>query len=217
MVRIRGRLVVLNVAARARHIEAGVNSAGVTLRAGNGDVRPGQGELGLRGVVERGTQPIRRGVAELAILRESGRGVVRILGRLIILHVTRKTGRAQTLVNTTRVTLETSGGRVLAGERECGLRGVIEGGSVPIRRRMAELAILRESGGGVVRIIRRLIILHVTRRTGRTQTLVNAARVTLEASGGRMLAGERERGLRGVIEGRSVPIDRAVALRAVLR
>ena len=41
--------------------------------------------------------------------------------------------------------------------------------------------------------------------------------MALDASRGRVLASERERGLGGVVEFRPTPIDGGVALRAILR
>ena len=107
--------------------------------------------------------------------------------------------------------LDASRGRVLAGEREGGLGAVIERGSGPIRGRVAELAILRESSGGVIRIRSALVVVQVAGITGSAQALVNAARMALDACRGDVLAGQRESGLGGVIELSSRPIGGGVA------
>ena len=65
--------------------------------------------------------------------------------------------------------LDTGGCKVLTGQREAGLRRVIERGAVPIGRRMAELAILRESGGGVGRIAGALIVFQMAGIAGGAQ------------------------------------------------
>ncbi len=66
---VRG-LVFLQVAVIAGRAQGGVLPVAVALNAGSGDVRAGQRELGLRGVVKRCASPVNRGVAERAILRE---------------------------------------------------------------------------------------------------------------------------------------------------
>ena len=60
------------------------------------------------------------------------------------------------------MTLHASGCGVGAGKRERGLTGVIEGSSCPIDSTVAQLAILRESRGSMIRIRSGLIILEVT-------------------------------------------------------
>jgi len=113
--------------------------------------------------------------------------------------------------------LDASRRDVLAGEREGRLGRVIEGGSGPIRGGMAELAILREAGGGVVRIGSALIVIQVAGIAGGAQALENAASMALDASRGDVFAGQRECGLGGVIEFSSGPISGGVALGAILR
>jgi hypothetical protein len=192
VVRIRGRLVVLGVTTGAGHIQAGVNPARVALRARGSNVRAGQRELGLRGVIKRCAIPIRRGVTERTILRESGGHVARIVGGLVVLQMTGITGRAQTLVNAVRMALQASRSRVLASERESGLGGVIKRRSIPVDGTVALRAILRESGGRVIRVGGALVVLQMTRRAGGAQRRVLAARMALGAGRGGMRAGQRE-------------------------
>ena len=188
----------------------------MALRTGRGDMFSGEREFSFT-VIEGGAQPVDGRMAQRTILRKPGGGVIRIGGALIVLQVARITSGAEPLVNSARMALHASGRRVLAGKRERGLRGVVEGGSSPIRGGVAELAILRKSSRRVIRIVRALVIGQVARIASRAEAFVDSARMALEASRRHMLAGQRERGLRGVIEFRSAPIDGGVALRAILR
>jgi len=112
--------------------------------------------------------------------------------------------------------LQASGGRMLSGKRERGLRGVIEGGSVPIGRGVALGAEQREPGRDVIRIVRALIVVQVTGGTGGAQRRVLAARMALLAGDGGVRAGQRESG-RVVIERGRRPIRSGVAELAGLR
>ena len=87
--------------------------------------------------------------------------MIRAFGGLILGEVAGIARDAESLVNTTRMALSASGAGVLSGQRERGLRCVIEACWGPRRRRVAELAILREAGGGMVWIAGRLIVLQV--------------------------------------------------------
>ena len=191
-------------------------AAGVALRAGRGGVFASERELGLA-VIEGGAQPVSGRVAQRTILREAGCDVIRIGGGLIFLEVAGITSGAESFVNSARMALHTSRRRVLAGEREGGLRGVVERSPSPIRGGVAELAILRESSRGMVRIGGALVVLQVARIASGAEAFVDSARMALDATRRRVLPSERECGLGSVIEFRSGPIDRSVALRAILR
>jgi hypothetical protein len=67
----------------------------VALEARRGSVGAGQRERSLRGVIEARWSPGRGGVAELAVLRESGGHVVRTLGGLVIRKVARVASRVE--------------------------------------------------------------------------------------------------------------------------
>jgi hypothetical protein len=58
--------------------------------AGDGRVRAGQGEL-RRIVIELSTEPLRGGMAQLAVLRKTGSDVIGTVGALVILEVARHT------------------------------------------------------------------------------------------------------------------------------
>ena len=105
--------------------------------------------------------------------------------------------------------------RVRAGQREAGSR-VIETRPVPRSRVVALCAVLREICLHVVRLCRALEVFQVAACAGRTGQVVVAVHMTLRALNGRVRSGERESGV-VVIEGRSRPGGRVVALRASLR
>ena len=127
-----GALVVLQVTVIASGAQGRVLAVRVALHASGSDVRARQRELGLRGVIEHGAVPVGCGVAQRTILRESGRNVVRIGGRLVILQMTVVASGAQTFIDAVGVALQASGGHMFASEREGGLRIVIELRPVPI-------------------------------------------------------------------------------------
>ena len=93
---------------------------------------------------------------------------------------------------------------------------MIEDGAQPLRGVVAQLAILREPSGHVIRIVGGLVILQVARRTGGAQGRVLTARMTLGAGCRRMLSGEWELG-GVVIEGGSQPLGGGVAELTTLR
>ena len=132
MGRIVGPLIVLEVTVAASGAQGRVLAVRVALHASGSDVRARQRELGLRGVIEHGAVPVGCGVAQRTILRESGRNVVRIGGRLVILQMTVVASGAQTFIDAVGVALQASGGHMFASEREGGLRIVIELRPVPI-------------------------------------------------------------------------------------
>ena len=80
---------------------------------------------------------------------------------------------------------------------------------------MAQRAILRESGGDVIRRFRGLIVLQVAGRAGRAERLELPVGVALRASDRRVFASQREPGLR-MIELRTRPLRGGVARLAIL-
>lgn len=87
---------------------------------------------------------------------------------------------------------------MFTGQGELG-QIVIEIGIVPVACRMAQLAILRQSGGDVIRAGGRLVLLQMARRAIGGERRVLIIHMASEARGGGMFAGERELGRR-VIE-----------------
>jgi hypothetical protein len=135
---IGSALKILQVTCIASGGQAFVDAGGVALDARDGGMHASEGERSLGVVIENGTGPIRGGVAERAILWESGRYMVRVRGALIILQVARVAGRSQALVNAAGVALHARRGDVFASEREGGLRIVIENRACPVGGGMAE-------------------------------------------------------------------------------
>ncbi len=133
--------------------ETFVNAARVALLAGDGGMRSGERECRLRRVIEYSSAPVDGAVAQRTVERESGGGVSRIVGSLIVLQMAGVASRAEAFVNTARMALQTGGRSVLPGKREGGLRGVIKRRAAPVCGGVAQLAVLREPGRGVRRII----------------------------------------------------------------
>ena len=114
-------------------------------------VRACQCEFRRRVVIEGSALPVDGGMAEQAVLRESGSHVVRIRGPLKVLQVAALAiggDGCEIVIDVAQV----AGRRnVRAGEWERGLR-VIEVGGLPGRGSVAGFAALRESRGHVIGI-----------------------------------------------------------------
>jgi hypothetical protein len=96
-------------------------------------------------------------VADVALLREADRNVIRIGRTLEVFEVAANaSGRGQVVV-AIGVALGALQIGVRTGEREAGSR-VVEGGRSPIGGAVADLALLRESAADVVRVRGALII-----------------------------------------------------------
>ena len=118
--------------------------------------------LGLCGVIELRALPLRRGVTQDAILRETRRNVIGTLCSLKILQMATLTSCWQALEDVVHVAASASSGDMLARQREFG-RVVIELSSLPLRGGVAQLAGLRESRSNVIHTLGCLIVLEVTR------------------------------------------------------
>ena len=81
---------------------------------------------------------------------------------------------------------------------------MIEGCRVPIRSRVADLALLREPGGRMVRIVRSLEIVQMAADAGRAGQVVVSIRVALRTCHADVRPGKREAGL-GMIKSRRLP------------
>ena len=205
---------------RAARTEGGV----VALRALQGNVCPRQRESG-GGVIKAAAGPVRRVMALLAGLREPRLHVIRIGRALEIRQVALHTSSTREAVRATRAECRVMALRALQrsmrpGQGKSGRR-VIESRTLPGGRAVALLAGLRESGLHVIRIGRALEIGQVALHTSSTREAVRATRaecrvMTLRALQRSMRPGQREPG-RAVIEGRAVPVRRAVALFTSLR
>ena len=118
MIRIRGALVVLEMAGGAGGAQGSVLSARMTLGARRGGMRAGQREPS-RIVIERGAGPIRCRVAELAVLRKTGCDVIGAGGGLKVLQVAGHAIRADVGIVAARMALQASDGVMRSGKREC--------------------------------------------------------------------------------------------------
>lgn len=141
-------------------------------------------------VVERRAQPTRGCVARLARCREHCRNVVRIGRRLILRFVAAIAIGWSPRILTIDVATCARDIHVRAREREPRVV-VIESGRLPGRRAVTDRAVEGEPGSLVVRIGRRVVIVEVTTRASRTQTVVSVY-VTSCARESRMCAGQRE-------------------------
>jgi hypothetical protein len=99
---------------------------------------------------------------------------------------------------------------------ESRLRIVVEGRSVPLRRRMTGSAVLRKSGGRVGRIAGRLVVFQMARYAVGVEPRKNVTRMTLRARGRSVLPCQRE-ACGAVVEGRALPLRGGVARRTGLR
>ena len=142
-------------------------------------------------------------MADLALLRNSGRSVIRIRRTLKVLQVAGNASRSRQVVVSVRVALGARHLCVGTRQRKCRLR-MIEGGGLPGRRRVTDLALLRYPGRHVIGIRGPLEILEVARNTcGRrdVEITIGMALIALEL---RVSAGQRE-AYRIVIEAGRLP------------
>lgn len=86
MIRVGGRVVIVEMATGAVRRRSSEPACGMTSRACDTDVSAGQGKRRRR-MIEFRVQPGDRGVAHTAILRKTGGDVVRIARAGVILHV----------------------------------------------------------------------------------------------------------------------------------
>jgi len=123
---------VLEIRQVARHagcigqFVVGVDMALTALHARMGS---GQGPAG-RGVIERSGSPVTGAMAHFALLRQSGRNVIRVRRTLVILHVATHAGGGSQVVIAVGMALRTLHADMRASERESRLR-VIEGRRLP--------------------------------------------------------------------------------------
>jgi len=162
-------------------------------------------------VIERRAQPVGRGMASRAVLREVA-GFVRWIIRPVIIRLVAVPARAATQgVIVVYVALRALQTGMRPGQREPGGR-VIERRARPIRNRsaVAEGAILRETGRGVRRVVGSVEISQMAIDTGRAAQSVIVVHVAGGALLGRMQTYQREPGS-CVIEDRAQPVRSRVA------
>src|ERR1035438_9126005 len=144
-------------------------------------------------VVERGAGPVsgRGSVAQGAVHRESGGFVRWVAGPVEVGKMAVAAGRAGQAV----VIIDVASGALLGGveSHQPETRGgVVEGGAVPIRRRVTPGTILREVGRLMRRIVGVVEIGLVTAPAGAARQIVVVAHVALRALQARMRAGQGE-------------------------
>lgn len=175
-----GSVVVVDMATGTRH----------------GGVSSGQRETGVVVVEARGT-PSRGAMAYVALLRESRGYVVGVFRPIEIIQVAADAGRVGNVVVRVHMTLTALQSGVCASQWPSG-RCMIEGRRVPVRRRMADLTLLRKPSCGVVRVIRALEVLQMTSDAARAFQVVVSIGMALGAGYLHMRTGEWEGGLRVV-------------------
>lgn len=160
-------------------------------------------------MVELGAHPLRRVVAQRAILRETGSLMIRIVRRIEVGEVTADASCARQTEIVIDMALRALRTRVRAGQRKSGRR-MVETGPSPLHRSVARRAILRESSrhmvgrGGLLEI--RQVAAH-TRRVRQGEVVVHVA---LHASDCGVRPGQRKSAL-AVIEGGVLPARSVVA------
>ena len=142
-------------------------------------------------------------MAERTTRREAGLGVIGVVGALEIPDVTGRAIRRNAVEITVRVALRALQRCVRAGQRERRF-AVIERCTRPGGRRMAQAAIHRETGFGVVGIARVAEIAEVARTAVRRDAREIAVAVALVALQSNVGARQRE-GRFGMVERRAGP------------
>ena len=217
MVGTVGRLVkVGHVATLAGCSRAFVDIVDVASGALHSGVETGQRELRRRIVVELHTLPLNRVMAERAVSRKASRHVVGIVGGLIevgsVASVARQRRTGVLAVHVTGGTLYPD---VRARERELGFV-VIERPAFPCGSGVADIAVLGEPGGHMVRVLGAVVVLEVAALARLDQPGELTADVAGVARQIHVGPGQRELGRGTVIELRALPLGGVVALGAVL-
>ena len=179
VVRIRGAIVVLQMATDAGHagqVEVPVFVTVGTLQFG---VRASQREAGL-GMVERSGLPGGGAVAGCAIGRKSAGHVIGVARAVVVLHVARRAGGTCQIEIVGGVAVAARQLSVRAGQREAG-GIVVEVGGLPGGNAVAILAGLEKLERDVIRTRRPLEIGHVARIALERQALKLADRGSLVA------------------------------------
>ena len=165
------------------------------------------------GVIEHGSRPTAGCVANRAVGRESGRGMIRIRRLLEITRVATGAVFGRAGKASVHVTLRALHADVCPGERETRHRVVIESSARPRSRGVALLTGSRETGRYVVRIRGLVEVRLVTTNAGCRRPFVLPVHVTLRAHQRLVRSGQRESRC-SVIKLRSTPRGGVVALRA---
>ena len=136
----------------------------MALSALRGGMCAGQRETGGR-VIELRSHPLHGVVADRAVLREAGGLVVRTIGRIEVVQVARQASRARQAEIVVDMALRALRGGMRASEGKTRGR-MVELGSHPLDRVMAECAVLRECRGLVIRTASRIEIVQMAGDAG---------------------------------------------------
>jgi len=131
-------------------------------------------------VIESGSQPTRRGVASGAARRESCRHVARTVRGLVLRLMTAEAVGRNGGVVVVHVTACAWHGRVLPGQGETGVV-VVKGSWAPGCRTVAYVALLRDSGRNVIRIVRSVEVFQMAAYAGRIRNVVVRVDMALAA------------------------------------
>ena len=104
--------------------------------------------------------------------------MIRIYRRSVISNVTGHAGLVQTVIDAACMAAVARQRCMAARKRELCVRRVIEACPLPGRGRVAYRAILRQSSGYMIRILRSVVINEVTRRACLIQSIIHSALVT---------------------------------------
>ncbi len=168
----------------------------------------------VESVIELGIEPVSRGVARVARMRQVQLHVTRVVGAREVRGVAGVAVLRHCRVVAVCVALGAGYGGVRAGERE--YRRVVEIRRHPSARRVAESAIGGEAARDVVRVRRSGEVPFMARVAVRRRRSVVVIRVALGARHGGMLAGQRIVREKGVIEFCIRPVDCGVASAAIV-
>jgi len=207
---------VLQMASDTGRAQPGILSTAMTIAASERYVSARQWELGLR-MIKLGSRPGRRRMAQRAILRKSGSHMVRIRGPVISVQMAG--GTIRRCPGKPVVSMALSAGNVNMGSCErkvCGRR-VVKTSSLPLRRRMAGSASLRESCRFVIGVRGLIIIRQVTGHAVRWRSGKPVVHVTLTAVDGYVSTGQRKFRRAIMIKAGAFPLNGVVTDRAVLR
>jgi len=167
--RVCGLLEVRQVATRAingRALESVVHMAGGTL---HGLMRAGERERSAV-VIERRSLPTDIRVTGGAIVRESRGGMRRVLRGAVICHVATEAIGGSACEAPAHMTGDARETRVSAKQRKFGESRVVELCALPLVHGVARVALERQLGGGVVGVLRLLIVVQVAAHALGTQT-----------------------------------------------
>ena len=170
---------------------------------------PGEGKFGLC-MVKLCPLPIGRCVATIALSRDVCLSVIRVLGSLVVRHVTTETVFGSSFVPASLVAAITSRTDMCSRQCKPGLV-VVESDSLPLLRIMTDRAIFREIGSHMVGIRCSVIVLGMASKTiprGSFKLLSFVTRSAIQLS---MRSDQSKSGYLRMVEFRSLPSIHSVA------